>query len=39
MLPLYDDILWPALKPLDVAALLPKASRDLKAEMRDMWAK
>jgi DNA helicase-2/ATP-dependent DNA helicase PcrA len=39
MLPLYDDILWPALKPLDVAALLPKAHRDLKAEMRGMWAK
>jgi DNA helicase-2/ATP-dependent DNA helicase PcrA len=39
MLPLYDDILWPALKPLDVAAMLPRASRDLKAEMRGMWAK
>ncbi|HVY52249.1 MAG TPA: ATP-dependent helicase [Devosia sp.] len=39
MLPLYDDILWPALKPLESAGLLPKANRDIKAEMRGMWAK
>ena len=39
MLPLYDDILWPALKPLsnDLPAL--KSTVDLRAQMRTMWAK
>jgi len=39
MLPLYDDILWPALKPLANAGIAPAANVDLRARMRDMWAK
>jgi DNA helicase-2/ATP-dependent DNA helicase PcrA len=39
MLPLYDDILWPALKPLDLERLTPKTNVDLRAQMRGMWAK
>jgi len=40
MLPLYDDILWPPLKPLSETAAAASAARlDLKAEMRSMWAK
>jgi DNA helicase-2/ATP-dependent DNA helicase PcrA len=39
MLPLYDDVLWPALKPLDAERFAPKASIDLRAQMRGMWAK
>ncbi|MBI4920861.1 MAG: ATP-dependent helicase [Devosia nanyangense] len=39
MLPLYDDILWPALKPL-ATEMAPKGPAiDLRAQMRDMWAK
>ena len=39
MLPLYDDILWPALKPL-AAEVAPKGPAvDLRAQMRGMWAK
>jgi DNA helicase-2/ATP-dependent DNA helicase PcrA len=39
MLPLYDDVLWPALKPLDAERIMPKANIDLRAQMRGMWAK
>lgn len=41
MLPLYDDILWPALKPLAAtpAGINAAARLDLKAEMRGMWSK
>jgi DNA helicase-2/ATP-dependent DNA helicase PcrA len=39
MLPLYDDILWPALKPL-ATDMIPKGPViDLRAQMRGMWAK
>ncbi|MDO8359320.1 MAG: ATP-dependent helicase [Devosia sp.] len=39
MLPLYDDILWPALKPL-ATDMVPKGPAiDLRAQMRGMWAK
>ena len=35
MLPLYDDILWPALKPLrERPSPQPRADVDLKAQMR-----
>ncbi|HWA17643.1 MAG TPA: ATP-dependent helicase, partial [Devosia sp.] len=39
MLPLYDDILWPPLKPL--ADIVPTAAPkiDIRAQMRGMWAK
>jgi DNA helicase-2/ATP-dependent DNA helicase PcrA len=39
MLPLYDDILWPALKPLSAERLGIPAAVDLRAQMRTMWAK
>jgi DNA helicase-2/ATP-dependent DNA helicase PcrA len=39
MLPLYDDILWPPLKPLAMQTTAPKANVDLRAQMRTMWAK
>ena len=39
MLPLYDDILWPALKPLSDDLLALKTNIDLRAQMRTMWAK
>ncbi len=39
MLPLYDDILWPPLKPLTMTGLQPSTRIDLKAEMRSMWSK
>jgi DNA helicase-2/ATP-dependent DNA helicase PcrA len=39
MLPLYDDILWPPLKPLAMQTTAPKANVDLRAQMRSMWAK
>jgi DNA helicase-2/ATP-dependent DNA helicase PcrA len=39
MLPFYDDILWPPLKALDTERLMPKASIDLRTQMRGMWAK
>lgn len=40
MLPLYDDVLWPALKPIapELAALRADPI-DMRARMRDMWAK
>jgi DNA helicase-2/ATP-dependent DNA helicase PcrA len=40
MLPLYDDVLWPPMKPLAESLAAAPASRlDLKAEMRGMWSK
>ncbi|MGN6685540.1 MAG: 3'-5' exonuclease, partial [Devosia sp.] len=39
MLPLYDDILWPPLKPLTLTPVNAAPRLDLKAEMRNMWAK
>jgi DNA helicase-2/ATP-dependent DNA helicase PcrA len=39
MLPLYDDILWPAMKPLSSDLLALKTNVDLRAQMRTMWAK
>ena len=39
MLPLYDDILWPALKPLPDELTALRANVDLRAQMRTMWAK
>jgi DNA helicase-2/ATP-dependent DNA helicase PcrA len=39
MLPLYDDILWPALKPLSDDRIGVRANVDLHAQMRTMWAK
>jgi DNA helicase-2/ATP-dependent DNA helicase PcrA len=39
MLPLYDDVLWPKLKPLDADRIMPRANIDLRAQMRTMWAK
>jgi DNA helicase-2/ATP-dependent DNA helicase PcrA len=39
MLPLYDDVLWPALKPLSNDLIALKANVDLRAQMRTMWAK
>jgi len=39
MLPLYDDILWPPLKPLALTPVNAAPRLDLKAEMRNMWAK
>ena len=39
MLPLYDDILWPALKPLSDERIGVRTNVDLRAQMRTMWAK
>jgi DNA helicase-2/ATP-dependent DNA helicase PcrA len=39
MLPLYDDILWPALKPLQLEVPSARPTIDLRAQMRGMWAK
>ena len=39
MLPLYDDILWPPLKPLAMSQPNAMPRVDLKASMRGMWAK
>jgi DNA helicase-2/ATP-dependent DNA helicase PcrA len=39
MLPLYDDVLWPALKPLSEVQLGVRTNVDLRAQMRTMWAK
>jgi DNA helicase-2/ATP-dependent DNA helicase PcrA len=39
MLQLYDDILWPALKPISNDLLALKTNVDLRAQMRTMWAK
>ncbi|HEX4297459.1 MAG TPA: ATP-dependent helicase, partial [Devosia sp.] len=38
MLPLYDDILWPALQPL-ATLTASRGNVDLRAQMRTMWAK
>ena len=38
MLPLYDDVLWPALKPLEKAMAQPEPRVDVKSEMRGMWS-
>jgi len=39
MLPLYDDILWPPLKPLANSVLTARPTVDLRTQMRGMWAK
>ena len=39
MLPLYDDILWPALKPLALPDPVTTARVDAKSQLRAMWAK
>jgi DNA helicase-2/ATP-dependent DNA helicase PcrA len=39
MLPLYDDVLWPALKPMPVQPQADRPSVNLMAQMRTMWAK
>jgi DNA helicase-2/ATP-dependent DNA helicase PcrA len=39
MLPFYDDVLWPALKPLSPELTALRANVDLRAQMRTMWAK
>ena len=40
MLPLFDDRLWPPLKPLNVAAMSPDAPKvDIGAQLRGMWQK
>ncbi|MEP7240751.1 MAG: ATP-dependent helicase [Devosia sp.] len=40
MLPHYDDILWPPLKPLDPSVVATPTTRiDVRSQMRDMWAK
>ena len=39
MLPLYDDILWPALKPMAAQPAPNLPVNDLRAQMRGMWAK
>ncbi|MEQ1770914.1 MAG: ATP-dependent helicase, partial [Devosia sp.] len=39
MLGLYDDILWPPLKPLQQLATTQLPKTDIRAQMRGMWAK
>ena len=39
MLPLYDDILWPPLKPMAAELVQLGTNIDLRAQMRTMWAK
>lgn len=40
MLPHFDDMLWPPLKPLDPAAIAPTGPRiDIGAQLRGMWQK
>jgi hypothetical protein len=39
MLPLYDDVLWPPLKPLSPELTALRANVDLRAQMRTMWSK
>jgi DNA helicase-2/ATP-dependent DNA helicase PcrA len=39
MLALFDDRLWPPLKPLENAPAPLPESIDLRAQMRGMWAK
>ena len=38
MLPLYDDVLWPALKPLDQSPAPLAARVDVRTQLRGMWA-
>ena len=38
MLPLFDDIMWPKVAPVDLSGLSPQAPRiDIGAQMRSMW--
>jgi DNA helicase-2/ATP-dependent DNA helicase PcrA len=40
MLPLFDDVFWPAVAPVDASRLSPSAPRiDVAAQMRAMWAR
>jgi DNA helicase-2/ATP-dependent DNA helicase PcrA len=39
MVPLYEDMLWPALKPLSDERIGARPTIDLQAQMRTMWAK
>ena len=40
MLPLFDNVLWPPLKPLDASAIAPNAPKvDIGAQLRGMWQK
>ena len=39
MLPLYEDMLWPPLKPLALGGANVTARVDVKAQMRGMWSK
>ena len=39
MTPLYDDVLWPPLKPLSADAIAAKPVIDLRSQMRGIWAK
>jgi len=39
MLPLYEDLLWPPLKPLALGGATVTARIDVKAQMRGMWSK
>jgi DNA helicase-2/ATP-dependent DNA helicase PcrA len=40
MLPLFEDVFWPAVAPVDTSGLSPSAPRiDISAQMRGMWAK
>jgi DNA helicase II / ATP-dependent DNA helicase PcrA len=39
MMSLYENVLWPALKPLSDDLLKLSANVDLRAQMRTMWAK
>jgi DNA helicase-2/ATP-dependent DNA helicase PcrA len=40
MLPLFNDTIWPPLKPLNAAAIAPNAPKvDIGAQLRGMWQK
>ncbi|HEY9010290.1 MAG TPA: ATP-dependent helicase [Devosia sp.] len=40
MLPFFDNVLWPPMKPLDAAAIAPNAPKvDIGAQLRGMWQK
>ena len=39
MLPLYEDLLWPPLKPLALGGANVTTRIDVKAQMRGMWSK
>ena len=39
MVPLYEDMLWPALKPLSDERIGARPTIDLQAQVRTMWAK